>query len=390
MRPLYVSFFATWLGLGALALLSQVVSNSRFLAHSDVGLEEWARTLPAPDPAAHAALVAQARARAVVYDDMIQADHLLDGMIVNRSASGRVKDECDSLLFSSLRFVGLGKIGLDERAHAAWTALSESRREGQWIRHPRCPLSPSRDMLLGVLIALSQRPDGFYQHLQLLIERIREHDGYFADGPLYLSYITPGVARLLKLMAVASRIDERSLPDVIRDGHSTSELTFYTLSPGYRAHLIALSVWLELELKAKVPAVDQTGTGVLAWFGRMLEPVTGANVAAQALSWNAEQLVELEPENLFFRYLRLKTAGALTQAVRHRLLQELLTMTQFPADRLPLNCDRRADYLWQRAWREASTASYACNRQFNGSDYLWMAGLLLEEEPQEGGGLLAH
>jgi HrpA-like RNA helicase len=54
-------------------------------------------------------------------------------------------------------------------------------------------------------------------------------------------------------------------------------------------------------------------------------------------------------------------------------------MTQFPVARLPESCDRRADYLWQRAGREYRPAKGNCLRRFNGADYLWMAGLLIEE-----------
>jgi hypothetical protein len=377
LRLLLRTFLFTWLGLGALALFSQLVSNSRFLARSNAALRDWADSKKELTQADKVALVEEVTRRAVLYDDKIQKTSLLDGMLVNRSLNGDADDECDSLLFSSLRYVGLHKLGLERRAANAWKSIAASRDQNQWIRHPRCRRSPSRDMLLGVLIALSQRPDGFFQHTNLLLERVAKHDGHFADGPVYLTYVTPGVAKLMRLVALSNSVTERDLPDVVRDGHSTSELTFYGLRPGYQAHLIALSVWLEMELNDVVLSHDEkfSFTDI---FQHMVAPFSGRNIVTQATDWDTAKLVELDPENMFFRYLRLKAAGALTDAVRYQLLGELLAMSQFPPDRLPLDCDRRADYVWQRAWRETKTTAQVCSKQFNGADFLWMAGLIID------------
>ena len=48
-----------------------------------------------------------ARDKAWRYDQWIEAEHLEDGMVVGRHPDGRPDSECDSLLFSSLRYTAL-------------------------------------------------------------------------------------------------------------------------------------------------------------------------------------------------------------------------------------------------------------------------------------------
>jgi hypothetical protein len=63
------------------------------------------------------------------------------------------------------------------------------------------------------------------------------------------------------------------------------------------------------------------------------------------------------------------------------LMKSLASMKkQFPDNRLPMNCDRKADYLWQRNTNEAFEASEECTKSFHGIDFLWMAALLTEQE----------
>jgi hypothetical protein len=90
-------------------------------------------------------------------------------------------------------------------------------------------------------------------------------------------------------------------------------------------------------------------------------------------------LVQTDPRNLFFRYLLFRVNGVLNPFVARSLLIELLSMRQFPQEMLPRSCDRKADYLWQRSSREYDIVDDKCSYSFHGTDFVWMAGLLVEE-----------
>jgi hypothetical protein len=383
VRSLFVTFFVSLAGFGALAVFSQVVANSRYLQNSAIALDQWGHALPEVPLSERTATIDTALQRSRRYDSLINSTHLVDGMVVNRTATGRMLDQCDSLLFSSLRFVSLSKLGLDGAAGEAWHAIEGSQADGHWLRHPRCPKSTSRDMLLGLMVAMSQRPSGYRQHLQTLIERVGRYDGYFSTGPAYVSYLTPGVARLLGMLAPESDLPRERLPDIVKNGYSTAELTLYGTGRGYEAHLIALSVWLEMELAHRFGADEKQGL-TERWLAPVVRPFSRSDLHAQRLEWITTKLVEIDRQNLFFRYLRLKAAGAMTPSVAHRLLTELLAMPEFPEDHLPTNCDRRADYLWQRSSREYQATRRSCTAQFSGTDFLWMASLLVESMKDAG------
>src|SRR5690606_3995506 len=156
-----------------------------------------------------------------VYDYLLREHHLLDGMVVSRSASGEAIHECDSLLFSSLRYVALKKLGFHNEARRAWQALQKSQVDGHWRRHPRCwEKSTSRDMIIGVIAALTQSPPNSEQHIRSLFAQIRSTGGYISDGPIYVSYLTPSIARLLRSLARAQGIPYSEMPDIIRRGYS--------------------------------------------------------------------------------------------------------------------------------------------------------------------------
>ena len=101
----------------------------------------------------------EALTRSLLYDELIKSNMLLDGMVVNLDARGRPEGECDSLLFSSLRYYSLSTMGLRDRAIDAWSAIEASRDGAQWLRHPRCKKSLSRDMIMGLLIAMKANPE---------------------------------------------------------------------------------------------------------------------------------------------------------------------------------------------------------------------------------------
>jgi hypothetical protein len=74
--------------------------------------------------------------------------------------------------------------------------------------------------------------------------------------------------------------------------------------------------------------------------------------------------------------------NAMNSNLAHKMLEDLLAMPQFPVDQLPTNCDRKADYLWQRKSEEYQPRSSNCHITYNGTDFLWMTALLLEEVNQ--------
>ena len=114
---------------------------------------------------------------------------------------------------------------------------------------------------------------------------------------------------------------------------------------------------------------------------RFTRAIWGVKVLQQRWSWLAQRLVDRDAKNLFFRWLRLAAADALSPRARLAMLRELDAMPQFPQDRLPDACDRRADYLWQRSSSEyMARETKDCVRRFSGVDYLWMASLLIADD----------
>ncbi len=376
MRPLLLTFLLTAALFSVGAAYSQLVANSRFLARSSTSLRDWALAIPEPRAEIKRQLLSQLDERVSLYDDEVVKKHLVDGMLVNWTLHGRMLDQCDSLLFSALRYTALHKLGREPRASDAWNSIQSSQTDGYWLRHPRCHKSTSRDMIVGLMVALSQKPFGYAQHLKTLLARVKQHNGYFGTGPVYVSYATPGVAKLMGMLAAQEPgIAAAELPTVVTDGYSTNEIQMLVTQRGYAAHLIALTIWLEMELQHGRPEAPKG-------FHEMLDDLTlpfgGGELYEQRYEWSTNELVKLDPRNLFFRYLRLRAAGALTPPVAYRMMAELLGMEQFPQDRLPLDCDRRADYLWQRSSTQFEPSGRGCHRQFHGTDFVWMASLLRE------------
>jgi len=384
VRTLLMSLFWSFLLFGGIAAYGELVANSRFLARSNELLLRAAHLEPEIRPDAAEQLKLEALRRVRIYEEKIERTHLVDGMVVNLSANGEMMDQCDSLLFSSLRYVSLIKLGIHPQAEEAWQAIERSQEGGQWLRHPRCPNSTSRDMILGLLIAFSQEPAGFNEHLTTLMRLVDGNDGFFGSGPIYVSYLSPGLARFVAILAERHNHKATPIPEIIRAGYSTAELEVLVIERGFESHLGALTAWLELELTAKIPLDMATSGAVTSFVDQIVSPFASVSLGGQRLDWITDRLITADPSNLFFRYLRLRAAGALTVTARMRMLNELLEMPHFPKDRLPMNCDRHADYLWQRANRLPNQLLVRCQEEFNGTDFLWMVALLLEELPVAG------
>lgn len=319
-----------------------------------------------------------ARERARLYEQAIEREHLYKGMVVNRHlANGQASSSCDSLLFSSLRFVALQKLGESAEAERAWNNIVQhSYQDGRWIRHPDCKRkASSRDMIVGLMAALSQEPPGHELQFARLLRIIERTGGSVDDGPFYVSRLSPGMGELLKHMAASRGWQEREIPPAIRVGFSTVEFDTWIAAPGFGAHLNALTLWIELELLERHPELEiRSLSGLMDEFA----PAWGSSFAEQRRAWAANELYKLDPDNMFFEYLRLKTAGALSYGAKARMLSRLLSMPQYPVERLPQDCDRRADYLWQRSSAEYQ-GKETCSESFHGVDFLWMVALLSED-----------
>ena len=316
--------------------------------------------------------------RVQLYEQQIKKHHLKNGMLVNRRVNGEVIDQCDSLLFSSIRYVALKKLGYTQKAEVAWEAISKNQNEGKWFRHPTCRHHTSRDMIVGLLIALSQFPLQGKKNLQQFFNYVEKNSGYFGDGPIYVSYLSPGLAESFRRLSKLHNIED--FPKVVQFGFSTLEIDSFFIDKGYRSHLVALQIWLELETQILFAQKGLwRGPRSFMWeIGKFFSPFTMENMYQQRREWLAQKLLEVDPKNLFFRWLRLKSAGMFDQKAQVMMMKELLAMPQFPEQQLPMNCHRKADYLWQRGSDEFEPGG-SCSMKFNGVDFLWMASLLFDQ-----------
>lgn len=365
--------------------VGQIVANSRYASNMGQALQRVAQARQ-QDIALNEVNQLRLRVyeRALHYDRLIEADMLEEGMVVNRGHDGAARDFCDSLLFSSLRYVALNKLGLTSRAQRAWQAIKQSRDGGQWFRHPRCAgKGTSRDMMLGVLAAFSQDPEQRRQLLMEILDYVERNNGFIGSGRIDVSYLLPGVADFLRIYAQGDRIVDYTFPINVRHSFSTMEFSAMYPPSGYRSHLVALSLWLEIELEQH-PRYGRYVNGdrsAIAKMAPMINPFSLNDVKSQRYLWSARQLFVSDPKNLFFKYLWLRSAKALNKYTKRNLMAELLSGSQpFPVDRLPANCDRKADYLWQRHSWEYEPVSSQCDHIFSGVDFLWMAALLLEND----------
>ena len=381
MRQVLSAFCLSLMLFTGHLVFSQIVVNSRILSTENEVLRQWAKANSHADTVAIMDASKRLMDRVNLYERMIQKHFLEDGMVVNRTASGKAIDHCDSLLFSSLRYISLKKLGMPEKAEAAWAAIEKSRNEqsGGWMRHPKCDHWTSRDMIVGLLAALTQLPPNSDVHLDGLVDYVGKNQGYIGEGPFYVSYLSPGLGEGLRVLIGGPHKKDYQLPPAVRYGFSTLEFDVFLNQPGYRSHLNSMVMWIELELKdAYHDPENFQFRSVVPSISPIFAPFTKEDLRSQRIQWLAQRLVRTDPSNMFFRYLRLRTADALTDGVRLKLMEELLAMEQFPEYRTPANCDRKADYMWQRGSHEYGPQSLVCGEYFNGVDFLWMTALLLD------------
>ena len=318
----------------------------------------------------------EALSRAALYDNLIQRDMLLDGMVIHRGANGDPEGVCDSLMFSSLRFYALTKLGFKKSADEAWSRILGSRDGSQWLRHPKCAKSLSRDMIMGVLVALSADPEGGDAVFRSMLAEIDRNGGFVGDGPFYVSWLSPGVAGLLRMEAERRGVPYGEWPWILKQSFLSIEYDAMFLGEGYVSHLAALGLWLEM---------NHTKSGALmnprSLLGRVERIVAGGadldtTLDKQRREWISGRLRSLSGSNLFFEWLDESATGVLNPEAESRLLSDLLSMPQFPSNRLPRDCDRDADYIWQRREGESIPVAKRCGETWSGVDFLWMAAVL--------------
>ncbi|MCX6125231.1 MAG: hypothetical protein NTV34_10880, partial [Proteobacteria bacterium] len=321
----------------------------------------------------------EARSRAALYNLQIEQSMLLDGMVVDRNRTGDPMSVCDSLLFSALRYRSLVALGFADSARQAWEAILLSRDRGHWWRHPLCSHeSLSRDMLMGLLVALEASPPGAKKLVEELLAEIQSRGGSFSDGPIFVSYLSPGPAGLLRHLAERFKVGSAKWPWVLKQSFSSIEYDTLFIKPGFESHLAALGLWLEYQFMNQDPGFNPRS--ILGELEKVLtvkppgrSPKRIGSIDDSRMLWVANTLAQSNPNNLFFATLRLQISGGLTDGARLAMLEKLLAMPQFPSDRLPQDCDKDADYLWQRKDSDYLPRKKACDVIYPGVDYLWMA-----------------
>jgi hypothetical protein len=366
-------FFSTALGIG----LPIYIGNVQSLVLSAKHLHAETNALSI-DERAGSLLGEEVLKKALRYERMLSQEHLHKGMVVNRGPKGAIIDECDSLLFSCLRYAALNQLGYQHKAQESWEAIEKSQYRGKWYRHPDCPRPTSRDMLIGLMVCLSQNPPRKTEHLRQLFNVITEKKGYFGDGPFYLSYLSPGLGDILRRMAGDAGFPFKQMPASVRRGYSTQELDSLSQKDGYVSHLVALTSWLEMEMDLQQSRFKTRSlVHDINLLTNFLVPTNPNHLRQQ---WITHKLIDLDEKNLFFQYLFHRSHNSLSPQMRLHLVSHLLSLPQFPNTHLPNECNRHADYLWQRHSREYTPRpGSTCYKTFAGVDFLWMTALLVKE-----------
>lgn len=367
------------------AICAYFISSERHAFRLGSLMVLWGRETRAIPPQDSQEIIAETWRRAALYERLIVKENLRANMVVTSSVPyGTPLEVCDSLLFSSLRYVSLKKIGLENRANTAWDAILKSKNKSQWLRHPECRQRLSRDMILGLIAALTQRPKGYQNILKEFINHLNENSGFFGDGPFSVSYLTPGVAQLVTAFARAEGIPLNSIPTIVRHGFSTVELHIAGLSAGYEAHLASMILWLELELQKLYEENGKTyrPVSIASELNGLFMPIFDVDLRHRRQDMIAQKLIDIDPNNLFFRWLRFKVRDEKSEEnanIQLTFLEELLSLKQFPTGALPMDCDRKGSYIWITRSEEHSQRRMVCSKQYSGVDFLWMASTLLSE-----------
>ncbi len=328
--------------------------------------------------------------RAFIYEKQIEQRHLWKGLIIDLNIPlNKPEDVCDSLIFSSLHFVALNNLNMKEQAKIQWDNIKKYniKSDGRIIRHPYCQRkSLSRDQIIGLFLALTflENEKDRKDLVKIIVERVKKLRGFFDDGRIDQSYLTPGLKSILGALAYVTE-NEQHLNNEIKDGFSTLAFDSAFTPRGYQANLTALCLLLEMLLSEEMIKKD-INWDIFNFEAKLFSYDVNKYRASKANEkrWQqvASYLVALDDKNLFFRYVYYKAHDRLTKNNKALILDELLKMPIFPENRLPCDMDRHADYAWQRDSIEYSPDQRLteCVEEYSGVDFLLLTSLLLKGE----------
>jgi hypothetical protein len=73
---------------------------------------------------------------------------------------------------------GFDETRLYDKTYQGWRGIQKAFQNGRWVRHPKCRRkSTSRDMIAGVLVALTQNPPAEVRQLQQLLNIVDSTGG---------------------------------------------------------------------------------------------------------------------------------------------------------------------------------------------------------------------
>lgn len=258
-------------------------------------------------------------------------------------------DNCDWLLFQSLRDSAMKRTGLVEGAESD---------PGRWFRTPAKDCLPaghsesdiSRDMLLGLAVYLWQMGDE--ANAQEVVDYAEAHNGVMGEGDFFRSDIREPL--LTTFQAITLRIKDSAVPlppatenpdpNAPSGANLTGDLDATLLLTDYRAHLAVLHIYLRGLVYGGISDFDLL----------MLR-----------------KQVERAPRNAFFQTVFHKFSDGDMGPALAVLLDESL----FPAESLPTNVNYCTPYLWERDdnynWQPCDTP-----KTHTGADWIFVAEII--------------
>ena len=319
----------------------------------------------------------------------IQKHYLYKGGVVERDSKMNPEGLCDSLLFTSLRYVSLVKLGLKENYQKAFDDLLRFEQpplSGRWIRHPDCPNHQlSRDMFLGLLLALNENPSKKEARKIYLrtLKRVEKNNGWISRPRFSVGLLTGSMRENMRLLAIKLDIDPEA-HDVTRYSFSERDFTLPITPRGFQLHLHGLGLLLEeslrKELSVRKKVKIRSITTSAAWFldslfreKRNLGPI----FEGYRYKVLTKRLYEKDINNYFFEFL-FKHSFDLPYLKTSLMAKDYLSFLPSRA-RIHSSCDRNADYLWQRDSRQWDKTEVGfCSRTYSGVDVLFMNALYFE------------
>ena len=255
-------------------------------------------------------------------------------------------DKCDSLLFSSLSYVGGSDVDIEAAEDdGRWYRRSEKEcydNETQGLPGPGSTSDISKDQYLGLLWATWYDKDRSTHRLERMIAYGKSVNWKVGRGPIGETYITLSLRNTIAQLLAA------------RGGKKHKVMLSYPMSwpsglRGYTAHLQVLHILLRKKVLGKI--------------------------SEKALS-RIKEHYKRNPKNALFSYAYHCFGDRdFTEAA-----SSLLYEKWFPANSLPTAKNRYTGYLWQREndddWSPAKG-----DKIHDGVDYIFVTKLILEGSP---------